>query len=373
MAALSAVAVIVSALVPVPAAQAAPQGKDRTYFAAADGQDVGGCEVRHACSLERAQELVRHEARKGRDVTVLLEDGTYRLSEPLTFGPQDGGRDGHTVRWTAAPGAHPVVIRRRADLRVVGPRRGGRRLRRGHAARRRQPPALRERDHRAARRPAAGQLRRHADPDRPDRQQRAARLPERPAGPGADRVPVARRLHQPLLPRRVDRRLDDHHGAAGLGQQHLGLGHRAELVPGRAHVVAGELPRVPRRRRRVVPRPVRGQAVLQARRRRRPRRPGRRAPAGGVAGEHQRHVRRARDGPRVRRHRVHRHLLAGPVHARLRDPAERRVHQGRVRLPPGRRLHAAAPAAARCSNEPASTPGTRSRRRCRSPRPRTSP
>ncbi|WP_129783954.1 right-handed parallel beta-helix repeat-containing protein [Promicromonospora panici] len=109
MAALSAVAVIVSTLVPVQAAQAAPQVKDRTYFAAADGLDVGECEVKHACSLERAQELVRQEARKGRDVTVLLEDGTYRVSEPLEFSAQDGGRDGHTVRWTAAPGARPVI------------------------------------------------------------------------------------------------------------------------------------------------------------------------------------------------------------------------------------------------------------------------
>ncbi|WP_454852590.1 right-handed parallel beta-helix repeat-containing protein [Promicromonospora soli] len=109
MAALSAVAVIVSTLVPVQAAQAAPQGKDRTYFAAAEGLDIGECEVRRACSLERAQELVRQEARKGRDVTVLLGDGTYRVSEPLVFDAQDGGRDGHTVRWTAAPGARPVV------------------------------------------------------------------------------------------------------------------------------------------------------------------------------------------------------------------------------------------------------------------------
>lgn len=113
MAALSAVAVIVSALVPVSAAQAATQAatqaKDRTYFAAADGLDVGRCDVRHACSLEHAQDLVRHEARKGRDVTVLLEDGTYRVTEPLVFDARDGGRDGHTVRWTAAPGARPVI------------------------------------------------------------------------------------------------------------------------------------------------------------------------------------------------------------------------------------------------------------------------
>ncbi|MBE1875864.1 right-handed parallel beta-helix repeat-containing protein [Myceligenerans pegani] len=109
MAALSIAAVIVSTLVPGQAATAAPPVKDRTYFATADGAAVGECEAKHACSIERAQELVREEARKGRDVTVQLADGVHRISEPLVFGPQDGGQDGGTVRWTAMPGARPVI------------------------------------------------------------------------------------------------------------------------------------------------------------------------------------------------------------------------------------------------------------------------
>ncbi|WP_336920992.1 right-handed parallel beta-helix repeat-containing protein [Aquipuribacter sp. SD81] len=43
------------------------------------------------------------------DVTVELADGTYRLEEPLELGPEDGGRDGRTVTWAAAPGATPVL------------------------------------------------------------------------------------------------------------------------------------------------------------------------------------------------------------------------------------------------------------------------
>ncbi|WP_208646068.1 right-handed parallel beta-helix repeat-containing protein [Streptomyces nigra] len=41
-------------------------------------------------------------------MSVQLADGTYRLSKPLRFGPGDGGGD-HTVHWTAAPDAHPVI------------------------------------------------------------------------------------------------------------------------------------------------------------------------------------------------------------------------------------------------------------------------
>ncbi|MDQ7876651.1 right-handed parallel beta-helix repeat-containing protein [Microbacterium sp. QXD-8] len=53
---------------------------------------------------------MRHTAAKGKgDVTVVLADGTYRIDSPLEFRAEDGGRDGHTVRWTAAPGAHPEI------------------------------------------------------------------------------------------------------------------------------------------------------------------------------------------------------------------------------------------------------------------------
>ncbi|KJK09239.1 hypothetical protein UB45_21700 [Terrabacter sp. 28] len=41
-------------------------------------------------------------------MSVVLEDGTYRLADPLHFGAEDSGRNGHTVSWVAAPGARPV-------------------------------------------------------------------------------------------------------------------------------------------------------------------------------------------------------------------------------------------------------------------------
>ncbi|WP_419707629.1 right-handed parallel beta-helix repeat-containing protein [Promicromonospora sp. NFX87] len=91
-------------------AQAAPPQKDKVYYASPDGRDHGQCQEQHPCSLEHVQGVVRHTAAKGKgDVTVVLADGTYRIDRPLEFRAQDGGRDGHTVRWTAAEGAHPEI------------------------------------------------------------------------------------------------------------------------------------------------------------------------------------------------------------------------------------------------------------------------
>ncbi|MEV0157226.1 right-handed parallel beta-helix repeat-containing protein [Micromonospora sp. NPDC050686] len=93
-----------------PGASAAPAAKPRIFYASPEGRDLGRCQEQHPCSLAQAQEVVRHEAAKGKgDVTVVLADGVYRIDKPLEFRVEDGGRDGHTVRWTAAPGAHPVI------------------------------------------------------------------------------------------------------------------------------------------------------------------------------------------------------------------------------------------------------------------------
>src|SRR5690349_10421486 len=92
-----------SVLVPV-AAQADPA---TTYYVSPDGKDGGHCSEAKPCSLERAQHVVRPAAKRA-DVTVQLADGTYRLSDPLTFDAADGGGD-HTIAWVAAPDAHPVI------------------------------------------------------------------------------------------------------------------------------------------------------------------------------------------------------------------------------------------------------------------------
>jgi Right handed beta helix region len=61
-------------------------------------------------TLTHAQQLVQsaNNSMTG-DIDVVLADGAYRLSQPLSFGPGDSGTNGHNVVWGAAAGAHPVI------------------------------------------------------------------------------------------------------------------------------------------------------------------------------------------------------------------------------------------------------------------------
>lgn len=73
------------------------------------GSDKGdGSAARPFATLVRAQVAVR-ALNRSHSVTVRLADGVYRLSAPLRFGVEDGGRDGYVVRWEAAKDAHPVI------------------------------------------------------------------------------------------------------------------------------------------------------------------------------------------------------------------------------------------------------------------------
>nr|QEO73836.1 hypothetical protein [uncultured bacterium] len=107
--ALALVGAMAVALTATPA-QADAQGSDRrvTVYAAPQGRDGGRCDTRHPCSLKRAQEVVRSASHTKRDITVVLDGGTYRLAEPLRFDARDSGRGGHSVTWTAARGATPT-------------------------------------------------------------------------------------------------------------------------------------------------------------------------------------------------------------------------------------------------------------------------
>ncbi|MEU3654211.1 right-handed parallel beta-helix repeat-containing protein [Streptomyces sp. NPDC032161] len=102
--AATATAALLTALLAAPTALAAPGA--RTLYAAPDGNGTA-CTAARPCTLEGARDRARTET--GRDVRVLLKDGTYRLTEPLRLGAADSGKNGHTVTWTAAPGARPVL------------------------------------------------------------------------------------------------------------------------------------------------------------------------------------------------------------------------------------------------------------------------
>ncbi|MFM9369970.1 right-handed parallel beta-helix repeat-containing protein [Streptomyces sp. Da 82-17] len=98
----AALAGLLAALLPVATAQAEPA---RTLHAAPDGRGEA-CTDDAPCSLEGVRDKARGETG---DVRILLAGGTYELDRPLRLGPEDSGRDGRTVTWSAAPGARPVL------------------------------------------------------------------------------------------------------------------------------------------------------------------------------------------------------------------------------------------------------------------------
>ncbi|HTM33082.1 MAG TPA: right-handed parallel beta-helix repeat-containing protein, partial [Vicinamibacterales bacterium] len=85
-----------------------------SFWVSASGSPTGdGSQQNPFSSIEQAQARVQAElASPGpltKDIVVNIGDGTYQLANTLTFGAADSGRDGHTVHYRAADGAHPVI------------------------------------------------------------------------------------------------------------------------------------------------------------------------------------------------------------------------------------------------------------------------
>ncbi|WP_043619243.1 discoidin domain-containing protein [Nonomuraea candida] len=102
----SAVALVLL-LTMTPAAAPGP----KVYYAAPDGRSAA-CSRPHPCSLEGARDKARQALTEGmdRDIEIRLTGGVYRRSEPLVLDRRDSGPEGHTVTWTAAPGARPSPV-----------------------------------------------------------------------------------------------------------------------------------------------------------------------------------------------------------------------------------------------------------------------
>jgi hypothetical protein len=80
------------------------------YVASAGSDFNPGTYQAPFATLQHAQTIVRTmDADMTADIIVYLEEGTYRLPRPLTFGPQDSGTNGFDVVWTAVPGATVVI------------------------------------------------------------------------------------------------------------------------------------------------------------------------------------------------------------------------------------------------------------------------
>ena len=81
-------------------------------FVAPTGSDSNpGTRESPLATLAAAQQAVRKEIAAGlkADVKVTLRGGTYRLAEPLVFGPEDSGTEQLAVVYAAAPGEKVVV------------------------------------------------------------------------------------------------------------------------------------------------------------------------------------------------------------------------------------------------------------------------
>lgn len=81
------------------------------FVVAADGSDHNpGTPAQPFATLAHARDAVRELLAAGasRDVTVLVRGGTYRLIQPIFFGPRDSARNGHSVTYAAWPGETPV-------------------------------------------------------------------------------------------------------------------------------------------------------------------------------------------------------------------------------------------------------------------------
>jgi hypothetical protein len=92
--------------------------KGDVYVAPGGSDGNPGTQSAPVKTLQKAQQLVRAlNDNQTSDVTVVLEDGFYRLSTPLTLTAADSGTGGHSVVWTADTGAKPVVA---GSTRVTG-------------------------------------------------------------------------------------------------------------------------------------------------------------------------------------------------------------------------------------------------------------
>ncbi len=90
----------------------ASHAEAKDFFVSPLGDDANpGTEEQPFKTIEQAQKAVRKVLADGpeSDVTVWIREGTYRISEPLKFGPEDSGSERYRISYKAMPGARPVI------------------------------------------------------------------------------------------------------------------------------------------------------------------------------------------------------------------------------------------------------------------------
>ena len=111
---ISGALVIALVLIGTSSAVAAPatlKAASLTLYVSPSGNDANpGTQSAPIQTLQHAQQLVRaaNQQMSG-DIQVNLENGLYRLTQPLALNSADSGMNGHNVIWSAAPNARPVL------------------------------------------------------------------------------------------------------------------------------------------------------------------------------------------------------------------------------------------------------------------------
>ena len=88
-----------------------PSPSGATLYLAPDGDDANpGTEAQPFATLARARDAVRELKQTVLGpVTVLVRGGTYYLSEPLMFAPEDSGTASQPITYAAYPGEKPTI------------------------------------------------------------------------------------------------------------------------------------------------------------------------------------------------------------------------------------------------------------------------
>jgi hypothetical protein len=81
-------------------------------FVAPDGDDGNpGTLTQPLRTIAAARDRLRDRLpAMDRDLTVVIRGGDYYLEQPLSFGPQDSGQNGHSVIYRSYPGETPVLV-----------------------------------------------------------------------------------------------------------------------------------------------------------------------------------------------------------------------------------------------------------------------
>ncbi|AQQ71028.1 hypothetical protein SMSP2_01392 [Limihaloglobus sulfuriphilus] len=82
------------------------------FYVSVKGKDTyPGTKRKPFFSIKRAQQAVRELTAAGlkNNITVYIKDGTYNITEPLTFIESDGGNIRYTVTYKAYPGHSPLI------------------------------------------------------------------------------------------------------------------------------------------------------------------------------------------------------------------------------------------------------------------------